>query len=514
MNEESGRSEKHYLDKRSRSVTSNHEEKYRRQFHRGLSTGSMPTHPRTYQEDAYNGAFRPNYPGGNITDALSYYPTNSRVSEAYSALEPNQTEPIYDSPRSLSYNYKDSQMHQGLDLAGQASYVRNTQYGESYNNPTGGVIVSKLGYISISNDIKEPGVKNHKGPTKKSKAILRSAMSVAEQVGHSVSNILPNVHLYKRKRSYSLPGSAPDDVPVVAKEHKRSGLAKFKSLSLSPSRSIEHKKPKTETSPGVMSSFGTFLKKYNKKKSRNTYASPYVSDSESEWGTHERLGSAEDSDSVFSEASPKHSRKNIPSNNNTGQHSPLARKKSDHDHPGRNHYEHETLPTDIQFNFQSQNGEKDTGIPPSEYQKQILLQKQQNLVLEEERKRLQEEVQFAQDKKKYADELKMLVEKSEKSSRRPSQVEIYQEEDNGTYETLNQVAEKCRADTERQERRRSSIETTLTSPCWMRTLQKIGCNSRHDSQHYSATESIWCLQNMNHLGLTSFQTETSNFGNS
>lgn len=494
MNEESGRSEKHYLDKRSRSVTSNHEEKYRRQFHRGLSTGSMPTHPRTYQEDAYNGAFRPNYPGGNITDALSYYPTNSRVSEAYSALEPNQTEPIYDSPRSLSYNYKDSQMHQGLDLAGQASYVRNTQYGESYNNPTGGVIVSKLGYISISNDIKEPGVKNHKGPTKKSKAILRSAMSVAEQVGHSVSNILPNVHLYKRKRSYSLPGSAPDDVPVVAKEHKRSGLAKFKSLSLSPSRSIEHKKPKTETSPGVMSSFGTFLKKYNKKKSRNTYASPYVSDSESEWGTHERLGSAEDSDSVFSEASPKHSRKNIPSNNNTGQHSPLARKKSDHDHPGRNHYEHETLPTDIQFNFQSQNGEKDTGIPPSEYQKQILLQKQQNLVLEEERKRLQEEVQFAQDKKKYADELKMLVEKSEKSSRRPSQVEIYQEEDNGTYETLNQVAEKCRADTERQERRRSSIDKKeLTESLDLQKSTDLENKSQRTPPESSGNEFAKCI---------------------
>lgn len=443
INEEPSTPGRHNLDSRSRSANNN-DDKFRRQHQRGLSTGSQSIH-----EEGYNAAYASSYPGGNITDALSYYPTSSKVNEAYSALEPGHSEPIYDSPR--QYQYRDQNMYPASDVVPQTQYVRNTQYRESYNNPTGGVIVSKLGYISISNDIKEPGVKRNKDPTKKPRAILKSAMSVAEHVGHSVSNILPNVHLYKRKRSYSLPGSAPNDNFPVTKEPKKSGLAKFKSLSLSPSRSIEQKKHKTETSPGVMNSFGTFLKKYNKKKNRNAHSSSYASDSESEWGTQERLGSVEDSDSVFSECSPKNSRKN--NSFKTGQQSPFSKQKSELEHG--NQYEHETLPTDIQFNFQSEYNERETGIPLSQYQKQICLQKQQNLLLEEERKRLQEELQFAQDKKKYADELKLLLNKSE--SRRESQAELYIEEDNGTYETLKEVKEQ-QMEIESQKRRRSSTD--------------------------------------------------------
>uniref|UniRef100_A0A8D8X0R5 Protein unc-13 homolog B n=1 Tax=Cacopsylla melanoneura TaxID=428564 RepID=A0A8D8X0R5_9HEMI len=455
--------EDQYVVDRCRSGSSNKEE--RTQYERGLALPDS-THSSHHGED-----YRTNYPGINITDALSYYPTSSKVSEAYLVLEPNQTEHVYDSLRSYEYNrYADS------DSVQQPPYVRNNQYRQAQNNPTGGVIVSKLGYISISKDIKESTVKGTKGP-KKSKAILKTALSVAEHVGHSVSNILPNIHLYKRKRSSSLPEAPRHEYPVEPREPKKIGLAKFKSLSLSPSRTIENKKHKSESGTGVMTSFGTFLKKYNKKKNRNSYASPYVSDSESEWGTQERLGSADESDSVFSDSSPKHGRKNNKSSR-TGQHSPLTRQSSIQNQQ-RYHYEHETLPTDIQFNFQSEYNERESGIPLGEYQKQIVLQKQQNMLLEEERKRLQDEIQSAQDKKKYADELKMLVERD--LTRRQSQADIYQEEVNRTYESMNETNENSIKDSEFEDRTRRNSDR--------RKYQEFDENAELENEDMTSPES-------------------------
>lgn len=441
--------EKHYLDKKGSSVSSDTEEKCRRKFKKVISVPANSSHQ---EENSYNGVSRVNYPGGNITDALSYYPTSSKVSEAYSGLEPNQSEPVYDRPRPLNYQYNGSNIQQNLDMTSQAYYVRSQQYGGSYNNATEGVIVSQLGYISISNVTKEPGHKTHKISTKKSKSILKSAMSVAEHVSSSVNSIIPNVHFSKRKRSSSLPGTPKNDIPVVHKEPKRSGLEKFKSLSLSPSRSKEPKQHNSETKPNVMSSFGKFLKKYNKKKSKTSNATSYTSDSESEWGTHEKLGSTEDSDSVFSDSSPKNSRKNHSYGIN-GQRS--LRFQSEQSHG--NHFQNDTLPTDIQFNFQSGNNGKESKLPLSEYQKQICLQKQRNLLPELERKRQQEQYESAQEKKKYAEELKMLVEK-DAYCRRLSQT-YTENEDNGTYETLYQTEQQSQInDTQIQNRNQSISE--------------------------------------------------------
>lgn len=410
-----------YLDKKSWSDSSDHEDKVRRKFKRGV-----PAYSSNHSENSYNTGSRGNYKGRSITDALSYYPSSPKVSEVYSGSQSNQSEPVYDRPRLLNYQQNTSHIQHNKNITPQAQYIRSQQYSGPYNNQTEGVIVSQLGYISISNDHKEKVVKTHKSPTKKSKAILKSAMSFAEQVSSSVSSILPIVRFTKRKRSSSLPGTPQNDFPITKKEPKRSGLAKFKSLSLSPSRAVDRKKCKSETKSKVMSSFGTFLKKYNKKRNKNSNGATYMSDPESEWGTHEKLGSTEDSDSVFSDSSPKNSRK-TQSHFKNGQRSMRFKPEQDHG----SHFRHDTLPTDIQFNFQS--GNNGSEIPLSEYQKQICLQKQhQNFLPEAERKVFQEQKEPEQEYKKEEDGMKLLGDKYS-YSRRVSYVE---DEDTGIYETL------------------------------------------------------------------------------
>lgn len=202
--------------------------------------------------------YRTMFPTGNITDALSYYPTSTRYdtvgnnmpqtnyNEHWSGYVPEmnqyqdnigtststrthnqyqhqqrkaqpqndqrpqhllQQQPIYENQQQIQEQYKTWNQRQEipyleLDLRNRnvPEYVIQQQHGERYYE-TSGVIVSQAGYISISSGINE-AAREEKQPKKiKRTNTLKSAMN-------SVSHWLPDLHLSKRHRSYSLPSGA------------------------------------------------------------------------------------------------------------------------------------------------------------------------------------------------------------------------------------------------------------------------------------------------------------------
>ncbi|XP_017778401.1 PREDICTED: protein unc-13 homolog A isoform X5 [Nicrophorus vespilloides] len=285
---------------------------------RSYSTSNGTEPPPTLQNhDGYKTAMqRTMFPTGNITDALSYYPTSSRYEPAVFQL-PNAD---YNDPANW-LNCPGGEPQYPIDSASTSSSIRSMETAESGFSPYldqrrqrqekpyleldlrnrnvpeyivqqeqskyyDSVIVSQSGYLSISSNINDPQPSQsqlqHK-PSKKFKRgnTLKSAMN-------SVSHWLPDLHLSKRHRSYSLPGNSKLEEP----EPHKSPLSK----------SLFHRKKKK-----IVSTVSGILQKAKRKNYHSAQSLSDPEQSENEWSIN-RAGSmvsederSEDSYSVFSE---------------------------------------------------------------------------------------------------------------------------------------------------------------------------------------------------------------------
>ncbi|XP_030757017.1 uncharacterized protein LOC115882899 isoform X2 [Sitophilus oryzae] len=232
----------------------------RRNSHsRSHSTSKPPENIANH--DGYRTAmYRTMFPTGNITDALSYYPTSSRYDSAMNNLPPGnfndpgawlncppeaayadtastsssmksaetsetgyaqspymdrrnqqaiQNQPIYENQQQIeqhqrSWNQRQDASRLDLDLRNRTVpeyIVHPQQSGNAYYEATG-AIMTQSGYITITNN--QTQTREEKGKKLKRGNTLKSAMN-------SVSNWFPDLHLTKRHRSYSLPGGTKKD---------------------------------------------------------------------------------------------------------------------------------------------------------------------------------------------------------------------------------------------------------------------------------------------------------------
>lgn len=185
----------------------------RRSLTRSYSTNKPPDGLSNH-EGYKTAMYRTMFPTGNITDALSYYPTSSRMFQeaqdtastsssketsetGYSPYMDRRQQPIYENQQQIDQHQRNWQQ-QRQDASRLDLDLRNRnvpEYVVQQRHIEGGieVIMTQSGeYITINNSSHQDKKKLKRGST------LKSAMN-------SVSNWLPDLHL-KRHRSYSLPG--------------------------------------------------------------------------------------------------------------------------------------------------------------------------------------------------------------------------------------------------------------------------------------------------------------------
>lgn len=297
---------------------------------RGLSTGfgSMPDGVSSHE--GYKTAMqRTMFPTGNITDALCYYPTSARYEPAATSttytdyrdpsawLNSSECPVPFDSTstssslrsaetaeseftpspyadrrythsqqlqrqneqrqyqqlvcqgqqlpeHAMSGNHRQEIPYLELDLKNKnvPEYIVQQQHSNKLYDP-GNVIMTQSGYITITSDMHKINRDQKSNKKLKRGNTLKSAMS-------SVSHWLPDLHLTKRHRSYSLPSSDRDELKD-----------KNKNFGKSCTGTMPRKKKKNvlvSTVSGII----------QKAKRKNHYATHSLSDpeqSETEWGT-------------------------------------------------------------------------------------------------------------------------------------------------------------------------------------------------------------------------------------
>ncbi|KAJ8932395.1 hypothetical protein NQ314_014689, partial [Rhamnusium bicolor] len=238
----------------------------RRSLSRSFSTSKGPESIANH-EGYKTAMYRTMFPSGNITDALSYYPTSSRYDSAVANLpqgdyndpatwlncppesqfhDSNSTsssmrsietsdtgytqspymdrrhqhhpqhqniqQPIYENQQQIDqhnrqWNQRQEIPYLELDLRNRnvPEYVVQQQHAPNKYYDSSGVIMTQSGYITISSGSNEQQCREEKPKKMKRGNTLKSAMT-------SVSHWLPDLHLTKRHRSYSLPsGSKKED---------------------------------------------------------------------------------------------------------------------------------------------------------------------------------------------------------------------------------------------------------------------------------------------------------------
>ncbi|XP_031337341.1 uncharacterized protein LOC116166509 isoform X2 [Photinus pyralis] len=235
---------------------------------RAYSTGSGPSSDGITTHDGYKTAMhRTMFPTGNITDALSYYPTSGRyesanthttytdyrdpsiwlsttdgqipldnTSTSSSLRSADTAESEYTNSPYTDRRYSHTQVlqrpneqrqyqinqHQVGDLTKSGNHRQEIPYLEldlkNKNVPEyiiqqqqnsnqlydANVIMSQSGYITITSDMHKLNKEQKANKKLKRGNTLKSAMS-------SVSHWLPDLHLKKRNRSYSLPSDDRDE---------------------------------------------------------------------------------------------------------------------------------------------------------------------------------------------------------------------------------------------------------------------------------------------------------------
>lgn len=322
----------------------------------GYAQGRKPTRAMSYGEGMTNhegfksSIYRNMFPTGNITDALSYYPTSANLPRTeHESFWMNTVDPhmphdsTSSSIRSLTSDgsyaqspYADRRYPQPPSYGHQYPHTYTPQYPQNYQqqyqpynqrltasessqlaenyqrqwqrehqyqdqesrpssaqsqNPQGyydasSVIVSQSGYISIAADIKD-----HEEPKMPKKvrrgASLKSAMS-------SMSHWLPDLHLTKRHRSQSLPGGVRRE-DLDASESGQQGHQVSQGSARGRPQTARKKKRNN-----LVSTVSGILQKAK----RRTHHSASLSDpeqSETEWSSGRQSGLSEDEDSVMSD---------------------------------------------------------------------------------------------------------------------------------------------------------------------------------------------------------------------
>lgn len=320
----------------------------RRSLSRSYSTSKGPESIANH-EGYKTAMYRTMFPSGNITDALSYYPTSSRYDSAVANLpqgdyndpsiwlncpsegqfhdsastsssmrsvetsdtgytqspymdrrhqhhpqHQNIQQPIYENQQQIDqhkqWNQRQEIPYLELDLRNRnvPEYVVQQQHVQNKYYDPSGVIMTQSGYITISSGneyTQHP--REEKSKKVKRGNTLKSAMT-------SVSHWLPDLHLTKRHRSYSLPsGSKKDDIEPARPSNVKTNVT-------------TRKKKKN----AIVSTVSGILQKA-KRKSHSQHFTQSLSDpeqSENEW-TLNRTRSvvseddrSEDSSSVFSDS--------------------------------------------------------------------------------------------------------------------------------------------------------------------------------------------------------------------
>ncbi|XP_043478953.1 uncharacterized protein LOC122509186 isoform X2 [Leptopilina heterotoma] len=316
-------------------------------------TGKIPMRALSYGDsisnhEGYKAAmYRNRFPTGNITDALSYYPTSanlprtetesswlnsieshiphdstsssirSMTSEGSYSQSPYTDRRYPQPPAYQSHQYHHTYSNQSYAHAYQQQYQQyqmsqrlaaaenerqwprehhytqenetkstidpSQQQGEFYDASS--VIVSQSGYISISADIKDHELENNKNAKKiRRGSSLKNAMT-------SMSNWLPDLHLPRRHRSQSLPGGV-----------RREDIDRTQPNRLEMQRGGNRYQGARKKKKNLVSTVSGILQKA---KRRNHQSSQSLSDpeqSETEWSSGRQSGLSEDEDSVMSDA--------------------------------------------------------------------------------------------------------------------------------------------------------------------------------------------------------------------
>ncbi|XP_021201141.3 protein unc-13 homolog A isoform X1 [Helicoverpa armigera] len=280
----------------------------KRPLTRANTMGSNDPH---FYQNGYKGP-RAGYPPGNLTDALSYYPTSTRYdSPKRTSLEDqiswqggsrsptSSMETSSLKSRSLSITerkqfqnqlqqeyFKQQQydqrngnvMYENQGFEKQAGPEHNKMRKEQYVESSG-ILVSESGYLSISNNYK--GKTQDKQPKKpKRTSSLKSAMS-------SMSHWLPDLHLPKKHRSHSLPSG----VDTVEQPQQEKSL-KERILSAQRRKKKYH----------LVASMSGLLQKARRKQQASHQSLSDPETSETEWSGGRSSAQSEDSDSVFSDS--------------------------------------------------------------------------------------------------------------------------------------------------------------------------------------------------------------------
>ncbi|CAG4935065.1 unnamed protein product [Colias eurytheme] len=255
---------------------------------------------------------RAGYPPGNLTDALSYYPTSSRYdSPKRTPLEERIS--WQGGSRSPTSSVETSSLKShSLSIAErkqfqnqlQQEYFKQQQYDQRNGNvvceeqnyekqiaehskirpdkymDSSGILVSESGYLSISSNLKiKPQDKQSKKPKRTSS--LKSAMS-------SMSHWLPDLHLPKKHRSHSLPSG----VDAVEQQQQQEKTLKERLLS------AQRRKKKYQ----LVASMSGLLQKARRKHQTSHQSLSDPETSETEWSGGRSSAQSEDSDSVFSDS--------------------------------------------------------------------------------------------------------------------------------------------------------------------------------------------------------------------
>lgn len=275
--------------------------------------------PHFYQ-NGYKPTGRGGYPPGNLTDALSYYPTSSRYdSPKRASLEDQLSWQGRSSPSSsmetsslkshslsiaerkqfqnqLQQEYFKQQQYdqrngsvafenQGYEKAESSSKTRKEQYVDS-----SGMLVSESGYLSISTNLKGTvgdRDRTHEKQQKKPKrtSSLKSAMS-------TMTHWLPDLHLPKKHRSHSLPTDVDAAEPPQQQQQQQEKTLKERILSAQRRKKKYH----------LVASMSGLLQKARRKNQTSHQSLSDPETSETEWSGGRSSAQSEDSDSVFSDS--------------------------------------------------------------------------------------------------------------------------------------------------------------------------------------------------------------------
>ncbi|XP_018331994.1 protein unc-13 homolog A isoform X2 [Agrilus planipennis] len=290
---------------------------------------SFETNPSYESQESYKQyGHRSGYPTGNITDALSYYPTAARYEvipqqrkrsqstgnypeenitsqnrENVGQRPPENTNGYMAYPdKRLSYQYyRTNETHhfqqpadfnnasgnQRPDIPYLELDLKNKNVPEYITQPstkpyeTDNLLMTRTGYITITQEFN----RNQKSPKKLRRGkTLKSAMN-------SVSNWFPDLHLTKRHRSYSLPSGA---------KNSKAGEDQNKNIA----QALPKKKKKN-----ILVSTVSGLMHRGRKKDPQGQSLSDPEQSENEWSLTMESSAASEEDDSFSLLSESHAEK-------------------------------------------------------------------------------------------------------------------------------------------------------------------------------------------------------------